>query len=256
MPRGASRRPCASARAMLAPRICGRHCAARPFSRRSIGSSSATVTAGATSTDWSLPRYKDDPTPICRRSARTSEAGAADSAATVARQEQAAATRGPRSSGACRGGSAATHAAGRQRADPARSSGTTCGANRCAPISSRLLALLRAGIWRWRNASWSAAGSRATTISCCTSGDRGSRSAAKRRRTACARSSPSARPSASATRRFEMPLLMRRVGAASLIRMAGVSGGGEDGGSRVRPVSGGCVEGEVVVVRDPAISAA
>jgi len=49
-----------------------------------------------------------------------------------------------------------------------------------------------------------------------------------------------------------MPLLMRESELARLIRTAGVSSRSEDE-SRVtgHPVSGGCVEGEVVVVRDP-----
>ena len=44
---------------------------------------------------------------------------------------------------------------------------------------------------------------------------------------------------------------MRPSELASLIRMAGVSGGDDDGALTGQPVSGGGVEGEVVVVRDP-----
>ena len=97
----------------------------------------------------------------------------------------------------------------------------------------------------------------ATTTSCCTStrSRRGQRRARRRRR--CARSSPSARPSASGTRAIQMPLLMRESELPALIRMAGVSGERPTTASSPgMPVSGGCVEGEVVVVRDPATSAA
>jgi phosphohistidine swiveling domain-containing protein len=50
-----------------------------------------------------------------------------------------------------------------------------------------------------------------------------------------------------------MPLLLRASELPTLIRMAGLSGGPlEVGDLTGQPVSGGCVEGEVVVVRDPA----
>ena len=63
-----------------------------------------------------------------------------------------------------------------------------------------------------------------------------------------------------ATRRAErerhaairMPLLMRASTLPALIRMAGVSGGPADESELTgQPVSGGCVEAEVVIVRDP-----
>jgi phosphohistidine swiveling domain-containing protein len=50
---------------------------------------------------------------------------------------------------------------------------------------------------------------------------------------------------------IDMPLLMRPSELAGLIRMAGVSGGAEEGALTGHAVSVGCVEGEVVVVRDP-----
>ena len=50
---------------------------------------------------------------------------------------------------------------------------------------------------------------------------------------------------------IEMPLLMRPSELPGLIRMAGVSGGAGDGTLTGHAVSAGCVEGEVVVVRDP-----
>jgi rifampicin phosphotransferase len=49
-----------------------------------------------------------------------------------------------------------------------------------------------------------------------------------------------------------MPLLMRASELPSLLRTSGLSGGSDEGGELAgQPVSVGCVEGEVVVVRDP-----
>jgi rifampicin phosphotransferase len=54
-------------------------------------------------------------------------------------------------------------------------------------------------------------------------------------------------------RSIHMPLLMRESELARLIRAGDVSGpSADDGELRGQPVSGGCVEAEVVVVRDPA----
>jgi rifampicin phosphotransferase len=53
-------------------------------------------------------------------------------------------------------------------------------------------------------------------------------------------------------RPLQMPLLMRASELSALIRHAGVSGGADaEGELRGQAVSGGCVEAEVVVVRDP-----
>ena len=53
-------------------------------------------------------------------------------------------------------------------------------------------------------------------------------------------------------RGLQMPLLMRESTLPALIRMAGISGdAGSDDELTGLPVSGGCVEAEVVVVRDP-----
>jgi len=54
-------------------------------------------------------------------------------------------------------------------------------------------------------------------------------------------------------RAISMPLLMRESELPRLVRTANVSGDTADGGELTgQPVSGGCVEAEVVVVRDPA----
>jgi pyruvate,water dikinase len=53
-------------------------------------------------------------------------------------------------------------------------------------------------------------------------------------------------------RAIRLPFLMRESELARLIRLAGVTGGPMDGSQlRGQAVSGGCTEGEVVVVRDP-----
>jgi len=53
-------------------------------------------------------------------------------------------------------------------------------------------------------------------------------------------------------RQIQMPLLMKASQLPALIRSAGVSGGSEDEHTLTgQPVSRGCVEAEVVVIRDP-----
>jgi pyruvate,water dikinase len=53
-------------------------------------------------------------------------------------------------------------------------------------------------------------------------------------------------------RAVQMPLLMREADLPRLLRTAGVSAGSESGSLTGHPVSAGRVEGEVVVIRDPA----
>ena len=52
-------------------------------------------------------------------------------------------------------------------------------------------------------------------------------------------------------RRMQMPLLMRASQLPALMRVAGLGGGVDESDLPGRPVSGGVVEGEVVVIRDP-----
>ena len=127
---------------------------------------------GRYESDWSLPRYREDPTPLLHALRAHLEGRMRigprprPASASGAREAPRPGPRSPRGSRRGRNGS-------RCRASGARfdgSSATTCGASRCAPMGSGFSRSCGPGISSWRTASSSAGGwTTATTISCCAS---------------------------------------------------------------------------------------
>lgn len=207
---------------------------------------------GRYESDWSLPRYKDDPTPILKAlRAHLADDAASDSAATVARQEQAARD--------------AWDALDRRLSWWQRTTKLPAIRKSIQRVKQyyrwreqvrsdliKLLAVFRP--WhlvladRFVERGWIATRDDYFLLKLREVGAviRGEASPNGLRRIAAERKGELERYAA-----IDMPLLMRPSELSSLIRMAGVSGGSDERTLTGHAVSGGCVEGEVVVVRDP-----
>lgn len=207
---------------------------------------------GRYESDWALPRYKDDPTPILKAlRAHLMESASPDSAATVARQEQAARGAWTALEQRLSWWQRATKLPAIKRSIR-RIKQYYLWREQVRSDLIRLLAMLRP--WhlvladRFVERGWIAKRDDYFLLKLREIGAviRGETSPHGLRAIAAERTGELARYAA-----IEMPLLMRPSELASLIRRAGVSGGIEEGALTGHAVSGGCVEGEVVVVRDP-----
>ena len=249
---GAERPPSSWLGTMLAPRTCAPRSPVPRLSPRSIGSSSAMDIAGATSPTGRCRATRTIRRRFSRRFAHTSRTQRRPTPQRRSRgKSRPHATRGRRSSSVCRGGS------GRRSC---RQSNDRSGASsryylwreQVRSDLIRLLAVLRP--WhlvladRFAERGWIAKRDDYFLLKLREIGAviHGEASPNGLRAIAAERAAELERYAA-----IEMPLLMRPSELASLIRMAGVSGGDDDGALTGQPVSGGCVEGEVVVVRDP-----
>jgi pyruvate,water dikinase len=202
--------------------------------------------------DWSLPRYNEDPTPLLHAlRAHVEAASATDVRATIRRQEQEAAEAW-----------AAFEArlSGLQKWTIGRSVRRSIRTikqyyvwrERVRSDIARVLSALRG--WhlvlaeRFVERGWLSGRDDYFLLEFDQIADvvKGRRSANTLRPIVADR-----RAEQSRYRGLRMPLLMRASMLADLLRMSGVSGG-SSGQLTGQPVSGGCVEGEVVVVRDPA----
>ena len=207
---------------------------------------------GRYESDWSLPRYKEDPTPILLAlRAHLVDAAETDTAATVAKQEQAAGDAWAAIDRRMSWWQRATRRPALKRAIR-RIKQYYVWREKVRSDLMRLLALLRP--WhlvladRFVERGWI---DRQEDYFLLRLGEVGAviggvKSPNGLRAIVAERAAERERH-----RAIDMPLLMRPSELAGLIRMAGVSGGSDEDALTGHVVSGGCVEGEVVVVRDP-----